>query len=566
MLRCLTTAEIAQLEARGSHAEDWSQVRVADDFKPEQVLFCRFAGAVEIESGARLADSTIANYHIGRGSEVRSTTALECRTESTFGNGVEVAVVNENGGRAVAIHTALTAQTAYIAAMYRHRRSSVEALSRWAGEVADKARSKMGYVGAECRIIGAKFVREAYIADRVTVEGASLIENASLLEGAYVGVDCRLRNTIAVERAHIDTGATLDRCFVGECATVGGSFAAVDTLFFANSHCENGEACSVFAGPYTVSHHRSSLLIAGLFSFFNAGSGTNQSNHLFKCGAVHQAVHRRGCKFGSNAYVMAPAAEGEFTTVIGRHTHHHDTSEFPFSLLLERDSLSYLLPAYGLQSYGTARDVEKWPKRDKRHTKRDIVSFEEHNPRLAGSAYEALKRLEQLAVQTPHADQYRYKGVVIKRTMLQRGIQFYKRYIAASLATMLTQGESQPTDTGRWVDLGGAYLRQSAVEALLDGLEAGKIAAAELDAHLREEAAHYADHAHGWAKALYIEMEGHAPTCDDIAALEVEAEQLKTIVEADRERDRSLDMAVGYGTDALDEATLEADFRAVRGL
>ena len=42
-------------------------------------------------------------------------------------------------------------------------------------------------------------------------------------------------------------------------------------------------------GPYTVSHHKSSLLIAGMFSFFNAGSGSNQSNHLFKSGAVHQA-------------------------------------------------------------------------------------------------------------------------------------------------------------------------------------------------------------------------------------------------------------------------------------
>ena len=75
-----------------------------------------------------------------------------------------------------------------------------------------------------------------------------------------------------------------------------------------------------------------------MFSFFNAGSGTNQSNHLFKCGAVHQAVHRRGCKFASGAYVMSPAIEGVYTMIMGRHTHHHDTSVFPFPDLLEQEA------------------------------------------------------------------------------------------------------------------------------------------------------------------------------------------------------------------------------------
>ena len=66
----------------------------------------------------------------------------------------------------------------------------------------------------------------------------------------------------------------------------------------------------MFAGPYTVSHHRATLLIAGYFSFFNAGSGANQSNHMYKSGPVHQGVHLRGCKFGSDAYVLLPASTG----------------------------------------------------------------------------------------------------------------------------------------------------------------------------------------------------------------------------------------------------------------
>lgn len=554
------------MEQRGSSADDWSQVVVAEGFEPSQVRGCRFGGAVEIGKGAKLSDSYIANYRIGARSEVRSTVALECRTASTFGNGVSVAVVNENGGRTVKIHTALSAQVAYIEAMYRHRERTVEALQAHAQRIADESRSTMGLIGCDCRVVGAKFVREVNLCDGAVVEGASLVENATLMCGAYVGVDAKVQNAIVVEGARVDTGATLNRCFVGECAVVAGGFSAVDTLFFANSHCENGEACSVFAGPYTVSHHRSSLLIAGLFSFFNAGSGTNQSNHLFKSGAVHQAVHRRGCKFASNAYVMAPSAEGAFTTVLGRHTRHHDTSEFPFSYLMERDSLSYLLPAYGLQSYGTARDVAKWPQRDHRTICRDTISFEEYNPYLAGAAIEAVKRLEQLASQSPHADQYRYKGVVIKRAMLQRGLSLYRQYIAASLAAMLSQGSSEATSCDRWIDLGGQYVRQSVVESLLDAVEAGKRDVADIDRCLRAEAERYSDEAHGWAKALFVEREGREPSVEDISALEVVAEPLSRLVVADAERDADPETSVGYGIDSLDDEVRMADFKTVRGL
>ena len=72
-----------------------------------------------------------------------------------------------------------------------------------------------------------------------------------------------------------------------------------------------------------------------MFSFFNAGSGSNQSNHLFKSGAVHQSVHLRGCKFASGAYIMSPALEGAFTMIMGHHSYHHDTSAFPYSYLIE---------------------------------------------------------------------------------------------------------------------------------------------------------------------------------------------------------------------------------------
>ena len=157
---------------------------------------------------------------------------------------------------------------------------------------------------------GARFVREVRIGDGATIDGATLLENGTLCAGAFVGADVKARDFILAEGARVDNGSILERCFVGESSVLDKGFTATHSLFFANCHCECGEAASVFAGPYTVSHHKSTLLIAGMFSFFNAGSGSNQSNHLFKSGAVHQSVHLRGCKFGSGAYIMSPALEG----------------------------------------------------------------------------------------------------------------------------------------------------------------------------------------------------------------------------------------------------------------
>lgn len=76
-------------------------------------------------------------------------------------------------------------------------------------------------------------------------------------------------------------------CYVGQGSVIDKGFTAHDSLFFANCSMENGEACAVLAGPYTVSMHKSSLLIGCQTSFMNAGSGTNMSNHMYKFGPVH---------------------------------------------------------------------------------------------------------------------------------------------------------------------------------------------------------------------------------------------------------------------------------------
>ena len=134
-LRYMTPAEISAAESLGSSAEAWSQVRVSEDFTPFQLLQSHLEGTVEIGSGARIIRSRVCNYRIGEGALIEGVMALECRRRSTFGNGVGVATMNECGGRTVRIFDRMSAQVAYLMAVYRHRPQTVAALEHLAQEL-----------------------------------------------------------------------------------------------------------------------------------------------------------------------------------------------------------------------------------------------------------------------------------------------------------------------------------------------------------------------------------------------------------------------------------------------
>lgn len=568
--RVLSVEEQALLEARGCYAESWAEVAVAEDFGVEQLRNVRFGGEVRIGSATRISDATIINYHIGNNCLIDSVLRIECRRASSFGEGVGVSVVNENGGRMTHIYRELTAQTAYLMAMMRNRKEVVNAMRSMVLSRAEEHRSTVGIIEDGVSIIGTRFIREVKVERGARIEGASLLENGTVGADAYVGVDVRAKEFIIDNGSTVDGASSIERCFVGERSVINNSFTAIDTLFFANCHCENGEAAAVFAGPFTVSHHKSSLLIAGIFSFFNAGSGTNQSNHLFKSGAVHQAVHQRGTKFGSSAYVMAPSIEGAFTVVLGRHTRHHDTQDMPFSYLIEDNGESLLLPALSLKSYGTVRDIEKWKQRDRRELGRDNICFEEFNPFLTGKMLRGVDALTRLYDGDPEAKSYSYNRTTIRTPMLLRGIKLYNSAIAASIGAMLSQGDYRNVEEPKveeWIDVAGQYMPLSKVEEILCCVGRG-CSLDDVDRMFSEAMLQYDDMAAGYAYALLANLQGNEPSAEDVAATIVAAKnilaKMRETTDADRLRDGGLGMMVGYGYDFREEDERIADFRNTR--
>ena len=570
-MRSLTNQEREILQLQGCSASCWDQVMVSDDFRTEQLQRVRLIGEVHIGSNSHITHSTIANYHIGNNCYIDSVLRIECRHSSTFGNGVMVAAVNENEGRSTPIYVELTAQTAYIMAMMRNRLNAVNNLKASAMRYAEAHRGEVGSIGDNVTIIGAKFIREVAIMSNTSIEGASLLENGTICNGCHIGVDVRARDFIISDSAIVESAASVARCFIGENTHLANGFTAADSLFFANCHCENGEAAAIFAGPFTVSHHKSSLLIAGIFSFFNAGSGTNQSNHLFKSGAVHQSVHLRGSKFGSNAYVMSPAIEGPYTVILGRHTRHHDTQDMPYSYLIEEDGSSTLIPAIALRSYGTIRDTQKWQQRDKRQLKHDNIHFDEFNPYITGKMLRGVDILTRLYDEDPEAKTYTFNRTIIKSAMLQRGIKLYNSAIVASIGSMLKRGNynnAAAECSAEWVDIAGEYMPAPHLERILHTAEKQDIELEDIRTLFDEAMTSYDDMSAGYAYHILSSLLGHQATESEVAEAITAADniliQMREATDADKQRDTGTSMMIGYGYDFRDEAEQRADFSNTR--
>lgn len=568
----LTANQRENLIKQGCRSDNWDNILVSENFSEKNIYNCRFSQKIYLGANVFISNvgSVIENCVISDSVHIENVGAIRCFDGSCFGIGVEVCAVNENGGRSVPLFRGLTAQTAYILAMYRHRTDLVAKIQDMISAQQAQSASSMCVIGQGARLFGCGALEGVCVGQGAVIEGVTLLKNgtveSSAEEPTYLGYGVIMQDFITERGAKVDNASQLKRCFVGQNAHIDSGFSAVDSLFFANSDLANGECCSVFAGPYTVSHHKSSLLIAGLFSFFNAGSGSNQSNHLFKTGPVHQAIHERGCKYASNAYIMAPARTGAFNVIIGRHTSHHNTENFPFSYLLDNEGKSFLMPAASLRSCGTMRDIAKWPNRDGRKSeKMDLVHFDMWNPYLGNKIKEAIRISEEL-LSNQEVQVYTYERVKIKKAMLKMGLGTYKSAWSALLGHILSAKpicEPNALGAGQWVDIAGMYAPKSAIDGLLDDISSSRLSSFDqVNERLKDIFNNYETYAYQWARSFVDEN-----SIDQIIEQgQQDAMHLAQIAQSDSKGDSSALMQVGYGIDELDVQLKELDFCAVRNL
>lgn len=625
--RKLSDTEIAVLQSQMCTAEDWNRIEVSEGFTPEFIRYTRFSGDIRIgafnkefclaggmKKHSGLYHTTlhnvtvgddccienvknyIANYEIGSDTFIENVDIILTDGVSSFGNGVEVAVLNETGGREVMIYDGLSAQIAYVMALYRHRPELIARLRCMIMSYVESVRSDIGHIGSNVTIADAGYIKNVRIGDWCKIEGASRLKNGSINSNGHapvhVGVGVVGDDFIISSGSEVEDGVTFSRCFIGQACRLGHNYSASDSLFFSNCQGENGEACAIFAGPYTVTHHKSTLLIAGMFSFMNAGSGSNQSNHMYKLGPIHQGIMERGAKTASDSYLLWPAKVGAFSLVMGRHVSHQDTSDLPFSYLIEQQSTSYIVPGANLKSVGTIRDAKKWPRRDARKDpqKLDCINYNLLSPYTIRKMLDGISLLKGLQeVSGVNSDAYSFQSGLIRRSSLVKGLKLYgmaiDKFLGNSLITRLMNSDCRTLEQlheamkpvaaygeGDWVDIAGMIAPKDAVADLLDAVEAGRIDdISDLSDNFHRIHSEYYRYEWRWAYGVIEKYYG-------VNLQTVSVEELSDIVRKwkdsvvtldkmlydDARKEFSLSSMTSFGADG-DRSVQEQDFMNVRG-
>ena len=553
IMRQLTDEEIRVLEDRNCWAEDWTNVHVSEDFKPNymhrvmlygEISIGDFDKNIEVSRGflkhsginnatlrnVNIGDNClieniggfINNYTIGDDCYISNVSAMETTDGATYGEGNLISVLNEVGDGNVILFSDLNSQFAAFMAKHFGDKPLKDAIRRLINEEIARKRHDQAYIGNHVKIVNTKEITNTVVYDDCEINGAARLSDCTILSSpassVYIGTGVICENSIISEGSSIINSVKIQDCFVGEACQISNGFTASSSVFFANSYMSNGEACAAFCGPFTASHHKSSLLIGGQFSFYNAGSATNFSNHAYKMGPMHYGILERGTKTASGAYVLMPAYIGTFSVCFGKLMYHPDTRNLPFSYLIAYGDTMYLSPGRNITTVGLYRDIRKWPKRDVRPvgSQKSIVNFDWLSPFSVGEILEGKRILEKLLdASGENVTTYTYHNYVINASSLNKGIKYYdialRIYMGAVLKRVIKKcGTVEPPTTtvglGKWNDLSGLLLPESEEKRLIDDIKSGEIETIqEVTDRFKEINCNYREYQWAWTYQMILD-------------------------------------------------------------
>lgn len=515
--RLLSDEEIGILEENGCTAEDWTSLNVDYDFNPAFIRNVRFYGTVNLGvfeknievtngfmkhsgiSNATLRNVTIGdnclienvgcyinNYVIGDECCICNVATMETTAEATFGEGNTISVLNEAGNGNVVLFRGLTANIAALMVAHPDDKDLSAALKTMARNDISQRLADRGTIGNRVRITNTTEITNTNIDDNCEVNGACRLSDCTLAaapdDSVYIGSGVICENSIIADGSSVLNSAKVFNCYVGEACQITNGFTAESSLFFANTYMANGEACAAFCGPFSASHHKSSLLIGCMTSFYNAGSCTNFSNHAYKMGPVHYGTLERGSKTASGSHTLLPATIGAFSMCMGKISGHPDTRRLPFSYIIGTGRDTILVPGKNIATVGLYRDISKWPRRDVRmeSAKNTLINYDWLSPFTINEIMEGREELGRLLrIQGEDAAVYEYEGCKMSGKSLRRGLRLYDMAVELFIGEVLMSHDLDDrcavSGAGGWSDLSGLLLPSSEVERVIEKIKLGII-------------------------------------------------------------------------------------------
>lgn len=444
-LRALSGSEIHTLEKQGNICGDWSRLKVVDDFSPEFITQNLFIGDVVLgkfdgrmicthESSGSLPSgihrSSIENSHIASGSAVHncprifatlvvrdsllsnSSTGFTGDSRGTlYGNGVNIPIGIETGGREIGLYSDLSLELAEYVLMHPGSPAVKDAYQTHLSDYLERIRFTWTIIDKHSRILDCRSIINSYIGPYSRILGADEISNSSIFstssDPSIVTNSSIIRNSILQDGVEVSDASIIQNSMLFEHSHAEHHGKIVDSIIGPNSGVSKGEITSCFLGPFIGFHHQS-LLIAAFWpgGRGNVGYGANVgSNHTSRM-PDQECWPGEGMFFGLSCAIKYPAnfREAPYSIVAAGVTTLPQKLQYPFSLINEPvgyylevpPGFNNLIPAWGLSAnlYALKRNEAKYYKRNK--AKRNRFDLQVFRPEILEYMRNAVEMLENV--------------------------------------------------------------------------------------------------------------------------------------------------------------------------
>lgn len=519
LLRQLSREEIAVLEDRGCHADDWAVIQVAEDFNPFRVrrtflrgacVLGRFDEHVDLGEGLSLPsgiyDCTLVDCQVGNNcllEKVRfcSRVVIEheavvfdvgrftCSGAAVYGCGQHLPVAIETGGREVPLWAELSVPDAAVIARDRADTDGQRQIVAAVAAYVDELRSPVCWVRRGAVVMNTDQLVDVYIGSGARIDHAQELRDVCLLsqpeEATVIGGGASLSEAVVQWGVSVKGHAIVHQALLCEHSSVDENAVVCTSIIGPNTGIAKGEVTASLVGPFVGFHHQSMLIAA----YWPEGRGNIAygamvgSNHTGR--APDQELWAgEGMFFGLGCSIRYPSdfSQAPYSIVGAGVNTLAQKLTLPFSLLttpgetlFDEDRIiprafNECLPGWGLyaNAYGIERMELKFAKRDR--ARRHRLSYHVLRPRVMTLVRQALaigrralvdERSFYLDEQLPGLGKN-----FVRRAALARGVEAYAR-VLERYALRILLGEAE----GHELLPGSGELAHSIIDELLPGVD-----------------------------------------------------------------------------------------------
>ncbi len=443
--RQLTAYEIEVLVRNRNTSANWNDILVSEAFNPELVQNCKFFGLVRIgkltpyylefhnlRRPVGLYNSTIiscdlgdnvcidntnylSHYIIGNDVMIVNTNELATTDHAKFGNGILkegeeesiriwLEVCNENGGRSIIPFNGMLPGDAWLWSRFRDDTALQDRFKEFTASAFDNRRGYYGKIGDRTVIKNCKIIKDVWIGSDAYLKGANKLKNLTINSSpeaaSQIGEGCEMVNGIVGFGCRAFYGVKAVRFIMASHSQLKYGARLINSYLGNNATISCCEVLNSLIFPSHEQHHNNSFLCAALVMGQSnmAAGATIGSNHNSRS-ADGEMVAGRGfwpglcvsLKHNSRFASFAILAKGDYPAELD--------IPVPFALIsndVSKDEL-IVMPAYWFlhNMYALARNSWKYPDRDKRIDKTQLLEFDFLAPDTIGEMVGALSQLER---------------------------------------------------------------------------------------------------------------------------------------------------------------------------